>query len=78
MSPLRRQYELTDEQLSRLLDACKPTPVMYLSGGMPMGPSQQENANSAWAALGREMGFDPWSVRPVPGKSQAFFTAEPR
>lgn len=72
----RREYEMTDEQHKRLLEACRPTPVMYLSGGQSMFRSPEENANDAWAALGRELGFDGMSVRPVPNKSDRFFTAE--
>jgi hypothetical protein len=71
----RREYEMTEAQLEALLDACKPTPVMFLSGGQRMGRSTQENAESAWRALGREMGFDGMTVAPVPGKGQRFFTA---
>lgn len=73
---MRQEFEMTDEQLEKLLDACKPTPVMFLSGGMPMSPSPQENANRAWQALGQELGFKWDTVKPVPGKPQQFFTAE--
>ena len=71
----RREYQLTEEQHKKLLEACKPTPVMYLSGGRPMFQSPQENANDAWAALGRELGFDGATVQPVSGKDSRFFTA---
>lgn len=73
---MRKEFEITEEQLAKILDACKPTPVMYLSGGMPMGGTPQENANAAWCALGQELGFDGMSVRPIPGKGNRFFTAE--
>jgi hypothetical protein len=69
---------MSEEDLQRILDASRPTPVMYLSGGIPMGPTQQENANRAWEALGDKMGFQYMSVRPVPGKGDRFFTAEPK
>jgi len=72
----RREFELTEQQHAKLLDACKPVPAMYLSGGQPMFRSQQENANDAWAALGSEIGFDGASVQPVTGKTSRFFTAE--
>lgn len=71
----RKEYELTDAQLAKLLDACKPTPAMWGSGGMPMFNTPQENANDAWRALGKEMGFKWDTCQPVPGKSQRFFTA---
>ena len=51
--------------------------VMFLSGGQPMGPSTQENANAAWGRLGAKMGFDAMTVQPVRGKGQRFFTAVP-
>ncbi len=73
---MRREYELTDEQHAKLLDACKPTPAMWGRGGMPMFKSPQENANAAWADIGREMGFDSMTVRPVAGKSSRYFTAD--
>ena len=73
---MRREYEMTAEQLAALLDACKPTPAMYLSGGEPMGGTPQGNANAAWQRLGEELGFVWDSVRPVAGKGERFFTAE--
>lgn len=73
---MRREFEMTEEQLQRLLAASKPTPVMYLSGGVPMGPSQQENANRAWRTLGQELGFNDMTVKPVTGKGPRHFTAE--
>ncbi len=69
------EYELTEEQLATLLDACKSVPMIALQCGTPTSP--QENANRAWAALGTDMGFEPKAVRPVRGKGPRFFTAEP-
>ena len=73
---MRMQFELTEKQCAYLLKASFPTPVMYLAGGRPMFSSPQENANRAWKALDRELGFSPLTVEPVPGKGQRFFTAE--
>jgi len=70
------EFEMTEEQLDTLLDASKPTPAMYLSGGEPMCGTPQENANRAWAALGKELGFEPFSVQPLHSKGKRFFTAE--
>lgn len=67
---------MSEEQLKVLLDACKPTPVMYLSGGKPMGGTPQDNANSAWNRLGDEMGFVGSTATPVSGKGDRFFMAE--
>lgn len=73
----KQLFEMTEEDLKALLAACKPTPVMFLSGGVPMSDSPQENANRAWAALGRRLGFEPMSVEPASGKGQRFFYASP-
>ncbi len=57
---MRQRYRLTDEQYERLLHAGRPVPYMIFGGRPP--PSPQENANAAWCALGRELGFDGMSV----------------
>ena len=71
------EIELTEDEMAALLAASKPTPVMYGNGGTPLFSSSQENANRAWAALGKKRGFAYMTVRPVPGKGQQFITAEP-
>ena len=73
----RTNYEMTQADLDKILDACKPTPVMFLGGGTPIGGSPQENANAAWSALGKKMGFDHMSVQPIAGKGNLFFSAVP-
>lgn len=69
----RKEYELTDEQHARLLDACKPVPYFVIGGSTPSSP--QENANRAWQRFADELGFDWMTVLPVHGKSDRFFTA---
>ena len=69
----RREYEMTQEQHDRLLSDCQPAPMIALQCGSP--PSQQANANAAWAALGNDLGFDYKTVRPVRNKGFRFFTA---
>lgn len=71
----RTEYEMTPEDLAALMEAMQPVPMIMLQCGTP--PSQQENANRAWADLGRKMGFDSDTVRPVDGKGTRFFTAVP-
>jgi hypothetical protein len=73
---MKHEYEMTSEQHETLLEACKPVPAMYLSGGQLMGNSPQENANEAWRKLGLELGFDHLTVEPVSGKPPTFFRAE--
>ena len=72
---LRINYEVTEEEIKKILDACKPVPYMVV-GGIPLS-SPQENANRAWAALGKEKGFDHMTVQPIAGKGHRFFTAVP-
>lgn len=71
----RTNYEMTEDDLKALLDACKPVPMMLIGGHAPS--SAQANANRAWAALGKKMGFDSDSVRPIEGKGHRFFSAVP-
>jgi hypothetical protein len=71
---VRKEFEMSNAQLARLKEAFRPVPMIMLQCGEP--PSQQENANAAWKALGNEMGFDGMTVRPVDGKGPTFFTAE--
>lgn len=71
----RTNYEMSEDDLKTILDACKPVSAMMIGGFVPS--SQQENANNAWAALGRKMGFDHMTVQPINGKGNRFFTAVP-
>jgi hypothetical protein len=73
----RTDYEMTEKDLKVILDACKPTPVLFGNGGQSFGGSQQENANRAWSELGKKMGFDYMTVRPIQDKGMRFFTAIP-
>ena len=70
---MRKEFEMTQEQLDKLMESMKPVPLIMLQCGMPR--SQQERANDAWESLGKEMGFDSMSVRPT-GRGDRFFTAE--
>lgn len=69
---MRKRFALTKEQYERILKASQPVPYLVFGGHPPRSP--QENANAAWEALGKEMGFDAMSVRPVDGTMG--FTAE--
>jgi hypothetical protein len=68
---MRKTFTMTSLQHAALLNACKPVPAMWI-GGPPR--SVQQNANDAWMALGREMGFDGMTVRP--GSHELEFSAE--
>lgn len=69
----RTNYEMTQADMDRILEACKPVPYMVIGGHAPS--SQQENANRAWAELGSRMGFDPMTVQPISGKDMRHFSA---
>jgi len=68
-----KDFEMTQDQLDGLMEACKPVAMVALNLGTPSSP--QENANAAWKKLGNEMGFDHMSVRPN-GKGERFFSAK--
>ena len=74
---MRKEFEMSDEDLAAVLDACKPTPAMWLGDGTPMCGTPQENANRAWERLGEKMGFASLTVQPAAGKGQKVFTVEP-
>ena len=74
---MRKTFKMTQEQLNKLLDACKPVPLIAMQCGTTR--SQQERANDAWKELGNEMGFDPITAEPICGCSdQTQFTAVPK
>lgn len=70
----RREFEMDAEQYARLIEGCKAIPAMLIGGVLP--ETSQVRANRAWAALGKEMGFDGKTVQPVRGRGPRFFTAE--
>lgn len=70
---MRQTFTMTKAQFDKLLESMQPVPYMVFDGMRPR--SVQENANDAWAALGKEMGFDAMTVKP--GRSSLEFTAEP-
>jgi hypothetical protein len=70
----RIEFEISPEQLERLLDACKPTPAMWNGAGQMLFGTPQENANRAWQTLADEMGFVWDTVQPC-GKGDRVFTA---
>jgi len=71
---VRKEFQLTADELKRLLDACRPVPYMVFGGMVPRSP--QENANDAWKRLAAQKGFVWDTVRPIAGKWPECFTAE--
>lgn len=70
----RKNYEMSEADLLKIMEACKPVPYIIIGNTMPRSP--QENANDAWAALGKRMGFDYETVNPT-GQGDRFFSAMP-
>lgn len=70
----RQKFEMTQEDLDKLISAGKQIPLIMLHLGMPRSP--QERANDAWRELGERMGFEYMTVLPIDGESPRFFTAE--
>jgi hypothetical protein len=71
----RTEFEMTPDDLDVILKASKPTVGIMVGGSF--GPDPQENANAAWKALGKKMGFEWNTVQPIRGKGNRFFTAIP-
>ena len=63
----RVNYRMTEEDLKILLEACKPTPVMMIGDYATPRPT----------GLGKKMGFNYKTVRPILGKEQEYFSAIP-
>ena len=70
---MRKDFEMSEEDLEALLSAMKPVAMIGLQCGTPR--SQQENANEAWRRLGEKLGFEYMTVKPN-GKGDRFFSAE--
>lgn len=68
------EYEMTQSDFDKIMEACKPTRYMVAGGMEPRSP--QQNANDAWEELGSRMGFDHMTVQPS-SKGDRFFTATP-
>lgn len=64
---MKQKYTLTTEQFNKILAINKEggDPVMYLSGGVPLGKSLQEKINDFWDELGKEMKFDRNTIEPI-------------
>jgi hypothetical protein len=71
----RVEYQMTEEDMEKLLKACQPVPMIMVGGYA--GRSAQERANDAWAELGQRMGFDAMTVQPIQSKGDRWFTAVP-
>ena len=66
----KKVFEMTQEDLNRLVAACRPVRYMIIGNYKPASP--QENANRAWKALGQRMGFKWDTVTLLKEKDQGF------
>lgn len=71
---MRKDYEMTQVQFQRLMDACKPVTYLVVGGIEPTSPA--ENANRAWEVLAEELGFIWDTVEPISGKEAWHFSAQ--
>lgn len=74
---MKQDFQITQDELNEILEASKPTPVMYLSGGTPMFDSPQENANRVWKKLADKYGFVWDSAELISNKPPTNFKATP-
>lgn len=75
---MEKEFEMTQEEMDNILAINKGggDPVMFLSGGLPMGISLQEKINQYWGILGDKYGFEPLTDK-ASSKGGLFFMAEP-
>lgn len=69
---------MTQQEMDNIIQINKDggDPVMFLSGGTPMGSSLQEKVNRYWEILGNQYGFRPLTVEGS-SRGKLFFLAEP-
>ena len=76
---MKQEFEMTQEEMDNIIAINKGggDPVMFLSGGTPMGSSLQEKINQYWNILGDKYGFKPMTVEGS-ARGKLFFLAEPK
>lgn len=73
---MKKEYQLTEQDLKDFFEATKPMPVMYMTYGEPFFRSPQERANDEWKRLGKKYGFKWDTVELTLGKGKEWITAE--
>jgi len=76
---MKQEFEMTQEEMDNIIEINKGggDPVMFLSGGTPMGSSLQEKINQYWEILSDKYGFKQMTVEGS-AKGKLFFLAEPK
>ncbi len=72
----RKEYELTDSELEDMIKLMEVS-RNAIETNTSYKVRAQRSCDNAWQMLGKRMGFKWSTVRPVPGKSAKYFTAEP-
>lgn len=72
----RKEYELTASELEDMIKL-QEVERTAIETNSSYEARKHRRTNHAWQMLGQRMGFKWDTVKPVPGKSQRFFTAEP-
>ena len=75
---MKQEFKMTEEEMDNIIAINRGggDPVMFLSGGIPMGSSLQEKINQYWDILGKKYGFNPMSAEGS-SRGNLFFLAEP-
>ena len=76
---MKQEFEMTQSEMDNIIAINKGggDPVMFLSGGKPMGSSLQEKINQYWEILGDKYGFKTMTVEGS-SKGKLYFLAEPK
>lgn len=72
---MRKNFKLLKEEMDEIIKINKTggDPLIYLSGGIPIGRSLEDKINDFWESLGGKYGFDWESVK---GISNSEYSAE--
>lgn len=75
---MKQEFEMLQTEMDEIIAINKKggDPVMYLSGGTPLGSSLAEKIDKYWETLGNKYGFKPMSVEGS-SRGKLFFLAEP-
>jgi hypothetical protein len=76
---MKQEFQMTQEEMDNIIAINRGggDPVMFLSGGVPMGQSLQEKINQYWDILGNKYGFEHMTVEGS-ARGKLFFLAQPK
>ncbi len=75
---MKQEFQMTREEMDTIISINKGggDPVMFVSGGIPIGSSLQEKINRYWETLAQKYSFKKMTVEGS-AKGELFFLAEP-